>query len=99
MASNPYLILLDQATAEQIDAVHALMKENANGWWHHFSDAWIVFGKSSSEWRDIVSKCIEEGSASVLVIALPKDKASRSYAYYGTEVDKRIEWLKSNYNA
>lgn len=98
MASNPLIIILDQATKEQIDAVHQIVKENANGWWHHFTNTWMLFSeRNPDKWSDLIKDAIKEGNTSILIFALPPEKKQRLWQYWGIDAEKRTEWIKKNY--
>jgi len=96
MASD-YTIILDRGTDDERSAVHATVKANANGWWHHFADAWIVHGKSAAEWRDLVKGALSSEASSVLVLRLPEASTESRWAYFGRKSTKRCQWLHSNY--
>ncbi len=70
MSKKAFIIVVDRATGDQLNEVHRLVKENSNGWWHHFTNFWIVFGKTPWEWRDIVKQGLRGGNAGVLVIRM-----------------------------
>lgn len=91
-----HVIILDRATDEQREAVHAVVKEHARGWWHHMTDAWIVFGHTAKQWRDWTRDAARGGPASVLVLTLPDDPGRR-WAYVGPDAKKRMEWVHRNY--
>lgn len=91
------VIILDRPTAAERDAVHEMVKEKATGWWHHFSDAWIVSGESPSYWRDKVKALLSEPGSSVLVLALPRNKKERSWSLFGANAKTKGEWLHQNY--
>ncbi|HYI12668.1 MAG TPA: hypothetical protein VEK57_26695 [Thermoanaerobaculia bacterium] len=92
------VIVLNEATNEQINAVHEALKQHTKGWWHHFDNTWIVGGQlTAGEWLDVVTPLIPEGRASVLVVQLPAEVQQRqSWAYYGIEGPKRSMWLAQN---
>ena len=93
-----FMILLNEATPAQINAVHETLKQHAKGWWHHFENAWIVGGElTPGEWLDVVTPVIPDGRTSVLVVQLPDDTRQRqSWAYYGIDAPERSVWLNLN---
>jgi hypothetical protein len=91
------MIVLDRATPEEREAVHALVKQHAKGWWHQFSDVWIAGGKTSREWRDILRGTIPGGTSSLLVIALPEE-GRRQWSFRGPRVRRRTRWLHTTYS-
>ncbi|AIF49539.1 hypothetical protein [Dyella japonica] len=95
------MITVDRATPATLDRIHGTIKEQGGAWWHHFASTWIVQGKSSSAWRDLVKDQIKasgEGStAAVLVVDLPVNKGNRGWAFSGVKSEKRASWLKSTY--
>lgn len=99
MISKPHLIAVADATSEQIEAVHALVKEHAKGWWHHYGAVWIVGGDYDViAWRKVLQPTLKAGDASILVVALPETAERRVWSYYGTSGKKRTEWLKTQYS-
>lgn len=92
-----YIIVLDRATPEERAAVQMAIKEQANGWWHHFQDAWIVSGKTVGFWRDLVKGIIDSPGSGVLVLALPK-KVERRWAFFGPRPKEKTKWLHRNYS-
>lgn len=70
---TPFLIALNKATDENREAVQAIVKVHADGWWHNFTDIWIVGGHSASYWRDLIAPTLMNSTAEVLVMALPLD--------------------------
>jgi hypothetical protein len=93
-----YMLVLNEATPDQINTVHEALKEHAQGWWHHFDNAWIVGGDlDAGQWLDVVTPLIPNGRASVLVVQLPDDIQQRqSWAYYGIDAASRGVWLNQN---
>lgn len=91
-----HVVLLDRSTAEERAAVQAAIKENADGWWHHFQDAWIVSGKTPKFWRDLVREHLSSPESGVLVLALP-EKGERGWAFYGPRLKAKTKWLHGNY--
>jgi hypothetical protein len=99
-----YIIVLDRATAAEREAVHEVVKDHANGWWHRFASAWIVGAGSSSvaEWRDLVTEALdivraasddgEASNAGVLVVNLPVFE-ERDWAFHGKRASERTAWL------
>jgi hypothetical protein len=93
-----YMLVLNEATPDQINTVHEALKEHTRGWWHHFDNAWIVAGDlNAGQWLDVVTPLIPNGRASVLVVQLPDDIQQRqSWAYYGIDASERAGWLNEN---
>ena len=98
MIRNANVILVDRATADQLNAVHEIVKTHASGWWHHFTSVWIVGGeKTATQWRNLISPVITEGAANVLVLELPPPEADRLWAFYGKKPEERSKWLHDSY--
>jgi len=57
------------------EAIKSASEAAGTAWWHHFSDVWIVQGKSAADWRDLVRST---GEASVLVLELTSGWAAYS---------------------
>lgn len=102
--SEKFVIIVDRATAAQLNAAHEAIKANSNGWWHHFENTWIVSSEmNASEWRDTVKSAIDAGlvgfpgemirsiggGGSVLVLRI-SDKSPK-WAFSGK---KGLDWLK-----
>lgn len=96
MANTYFAIVIDNASTEQLNAAQAIIKANANGWWHRLTTCWIAGGRSASEWRTLLTPAIE-GGATVLILKLPTDEAGRSWALRGPNATEQAAWLKRNY--
>jgi hypothetical protein len=98
MAIEPaFLIVLDRANPDELNSVQEVVKNNARGWWHRYTNVWFAGGGTSATyWRDLISPVLESGPSSVLVLRLPK-RGARSWAYYGPEGEERLKWLRANY--
>ena len=94
--ANKYIVILDRGNSTERSAIHAIVKENSDGWWHQYADTWIVNGTSASRWRDLVKPALKPGPSSVMVIRLP-DSDDRKWAYFGPKAEQRGKWLHSNY--
>jgi hypothetical protein len=97
--SKFYLINVDRATPELLDAIHSSIKANTDSWWHHQAASWIVEGHSTFFWRDLASEKIEgaEEDANVLVLRLPSDTSARGWGFYGAGVNNKTKWFSSTY--
>lgn len=85
-----FVILADRIGPEKREAIHEVVKQHSEGWWHHFTNVWIVRGHTAKFWRDAV---IGLGTpSSVLVLNLPAEK-DRTWAYAGPKAEERAEWL------
>ena len=87
-----FLIILDRASAVELQLAHGVVKQGAPSWWHHFSTTWIVTGGSVSLWRDRIKTCLIQSKSSVLVLQLPDEGY---WAYHGPRAAKRCKWLKT----
>jgi hypothetical protein len=86
-----YAILVDRATDAQLQAVHQAVKDAANGWWHRFTNVWLVGGKTAVEWRDLL-KPLVSAPGSVLVVRVDGSQ----WAMSGPDVQERAAWLHKN---
>jgi hypothetical protein len=88
MPSHMYLIVTSQANDSQRNAVQAIVKEHANGWWHQLPDICIVGGHDHVYWRDLIKPVLLLSNASVIVFQLPDEKKHRMWAAAGVELTK-----------
>ena len=74
-----FVILVDDATPEQQNAVTLYLKDKV-GYWHHFSDAWLVTtvseGWSVTKFRDELRNVVKGPGVLVLKIDSPKGWAA-----------------------
>ena len=92
MASK-FVIMVNRATADKLNAVHEAIKTASafGGWWHHVDNVWIVTGKSASDWRDIAKRALAPlGKSGVLVLKVSEVSGGRWAGAGVTGVD----WLK-----
>lgn len=92
--NNPFLIALNKATDENREAVQAIVKVHATGWWHNFTDVWIVGGHNAPYWRDLIAPTLMNSTAEVLVLALPSGGGSWATSKVKTANTK---WLRETY--
>ncbi len=98
MASeNFFLILVDQPSTSQRNAVHARVKKGTSGWWHNFNDAWIVRGGTTQDWSARLQPVFKTGTAGFLVFELPGSDTTRSWSYFGPNASTRLSWLHKSY--
>lgn len=93
---NALIILIDNATANELKIVHEAVKLNAKMWWHRMYNVWIVEGDSPKEWRDLIKECLDDTAASVLIFKLPEEEA-RKWAFLGKNAKDRCAWIHRNY--
>ena len=96
MSDSAFIIVIDRATDDELNTAHEAIKSKADGWWHRYTNTWIVGGLTASEWRDLVKRVLISDSASVLVLKLPEAE-DRRWAYYGPRAEERMGWLHRNY--
>ena len=95
MASPVFLIALDRASFEERQAVQAIVKSKS-GWWHHFTDVWLVTGRTSDYWSKALQPALTQGRSSFLIVELPEHARHGGWVYYGVEADKRAAWLEKH---
>ncbi len=95
--SRVYVILLDRATADEREAVQAIVKDEAQKWWHRFQDVWLATGHSAPEWRELLKPVLGSPTSNLLVFSLPSDPTDRDWSYWGTQADERTAWIKRNF--
>jgi hypothetical protein len=98
------LIVIDRAQASQLNAIHTFIAANANGWWHHMSNVWLVGSDKSTEWwreqiRPFLLPLPGAPTPGVLVLALPPGELFREWAYFGPNDSDQIGWLHDNYQS
>lgn len=93
--SDFYAISVDRAQASELDRVHAVIKQHADGWWHRHANLWIAGGQTATEWRDLIKPHIQT-PASVLVLKLPAE-AARFWAFSGNDASTKCKWFHENY--
>jgi hypothetical protein len=93
MSTPRYAIVLSASTAEQREAVQAIIKENASrGWWHRFPNMWLVGGRSASQWRDLVRPAMRPGIGAVLVLKIDTDDPN-TWSFFGPRSKETTKWL------
>jgi hypothetical protein len=99
MASEKFsLIILDNPTQGQRNAVHGRVRKATGSWWHGYDDIWIVqSGLTAAQWIDQLQGFFKSGPASFLVLGLPETDQTRSWAYFGPNPNERASWLHKYY--
>ena len=95
--SKPFVLLLGYATDTQREQVQTLVKEHANGWWHHVPDAWIVGGHDHKFWANTVGPILSGTAARLLVLELPHETSQRMFAQRGRASRSSLDWLWKTY--
>lgn len=95
IAIPKYAIIANRISAAQREQIQGIVKANANGWWHAFADLWIVGGRTSAEWRDLVGVVITANPAGVMVLKIDTTTASH-WAYKATMSEPNKDWLHKN---
>jgi hypothetical protein len=97
MIDKAYIIVLDRAPADKLNATHELIKQKADKWWHRYDSVWIVEGGTAGEWRNLIRPLFEGTTTSILVFELPRADASRNWSSFGVGAKEKFEWLKDEY--
>jgi hypothetical protein len=95
--TKAYIVAIGYATDAQRNAVQAALKANANGWWHHLPDTWIVGGRDHKYWADLVQPIVVGTKARVLVLELPRSESDRMFAARGDLNRNGQKWLWETY--
>jgi hypothetical protein len=91
-----FVIAANRITAQQREQIQAIVKAHANGWWHSFSDLWIVGGKTAIEWRDLVG-VVAPFSEGAGVLVLKIDTASdKTWAFRAKMSKAGRAWIRKN---
>ena len=97
MSDKAFLIVLDRATADQLNAAHELVKQKTDKWWHRYEAVWVVLGGNAGEWRDSLKPLMPSGGATVMVFELPRDVDNRWWAAFGPAAHEKFAWLRDEY--
>lgn len=95
--TKAYIVSIGYATDAQRNTVQAAIKANANGWWHHLPDTWIVGGHDHTFWADLVEPLLAGTRARLLVLELPRDANARMFAVRGGLNSNARKWLWETY--
>ena len=89
-----FIVLVDDATPEQQNAVTLFLKGKV-GYWHHFSDSWLVTTSdptwSPAKLRDEVRRVVPGPSILVLKVDTPK-------GWSGFGAKGMFDWLHSTWS-
>jgi hypothetical protein len=94
--SSAFMIIIDRPTTDLLNAVHELIKQKTDKWWHRYDAVWIVLGGTATEWRDLIKPLISDGP-SILVFRLPDENDQRQWAASGPSARERFVWLREEY--
>ena len=84
------IIVIDRPQPEEREAVHELVKANADTWWHWFENTWLVTGNLTAvRWRDVLKPAAKPGPSAILIVQL----ADEGWAYFGPKAKERAKWL------
>jgi len=99
MATEHYsVIILNQPTQAQRNAVHARVKKATGTWWHAYDDIWIVRSTNQpTQWINLLKGQFATGPAGFLVLGLPDTDQTRSWGYFGPNPNDMVGWLHKNY--
>src|SRR5262245_17374092 len=99
MATEQYsVIILDQPSQGQRNAVHARVKKQTSTWWHMYEDIWIVRSTHQpTQWINLLKSVFATGAAGFLVLGLPNTDETRSWGYFGPNPAQKVDWLHKNY--
>lgn len=92
--SAKFVVVVDRASDAQLQSVHQILKANASGWWHRFTNTWVVSSddKTAAYWRDLLTPIVSR-PASVLVLKVDQT----SWAYRGPDAKERAAWFHQNF--
>jgi hypothetical protein len=90
-----HAIIVNRATPAQKEQVRAAVRRHAAGWWHNFTDLWIVGGEQSAvEWRDLVAPIFPYRPSGVAVFKL--DTEWPAWALKATLSEPARDWLQKH---
>ena len=91
-----FLIATSEANDPQHNAVQAIVKAHARGWWHRVPDVWVVNGHDAAYWRDLIRPVLLLSKAKVVVFQLPPQGGPRNWAIAGLPTGA-ANWLFTSY--
>lgn len=91
-----YIIIMERATPEELEAVHEIAKAHAESWWHEVENVWIVKGHRARYWRTLIAPVIPYGNSGVVVLGLPVTDPRAEASNYGVDHRARMAWLYDN---
>jgi len=97
MINKACVIVLEDVTTSDREAIDELIIEHSIGYWHKFADLWIVGGQSVDFWAEAIERVLAGGSSNAIVLSLPKYGSGRGYWAFMIDVEKNLEWLRKNY--
>jgi hypothetical protein len=96
--TKAFIISIGYATDAQRNAVQAKVKANAQGWWHHLPDLWIVGGHDHTYWAELIKPDVTGTTARLLVLELPASgENNRMFAVRGQFNKNARKWLWETY--
>ena len=90
--TNRFMLSVDNATAQQQDAITTWLRSTQLGFWHYLSHAWLVVDRTDTynvnSLRDQVTRLVPGATFIIVVVADPN-----GWAGYGPS--PKFEWLHS----
>lgn len=100
MIDKIFVLMLDRASAEQINSVQEIVKEHAEEWWHNLDNVWLIGSDATANvWRDLLKPILKGTGASVLVLRLPAAEIERNWSFFGPNGKERCSWIYEHYKA
>lgn len=88
--ADRFVIVVDRATAAQLNVAHETIKAAAHGWWHHFEAMWVVGDDLSAPgWRDLVRDALAPATNARVAVF----KISETYPRWAISGSKGNEWF------
>jgi len=92
-----FVVALGNASDAQRQAVQAIVKTHADGWWHNLPDVWIAGGHTHTYWADLIHPVLALSSARLTVLELPRSLDHRMFATRGSFPATSGDWLWKTY--
>ena len=89
-----FILVANELSDEQREKIQDVVKANADGWWHHMPNVWLLSGKTATAWRDLVKDIVAPGPAGILVF---KVDTVFSGGWSGYTQKKMYPWLHENW--
>jgi hypothetical protein len=92
-----FLIILERATDQELEAVQAIAKAHSEDWWHEIENVWIVRGQTATYWLTLITPVIPHGNSGAFVFRLPDEAAWEDFRSYAISGRERTSFVRQIY--